>query len=770
MPVATAGRRLHTLPTKMAPLFVGIAAVLITALVLATSAGADVDMTGRLIRVKKPNTQLRTGATPFATTANGTYRCAYEYSVIANWYYYFALGNCRAGWELEVVSYASENSVTHEHSYGGFVNGAFSGCGWIDTRFPLEKLNNNAHSTCAGGGSSREFKVEESSFMEKYNGGTVGDGNPVVNTKPCPEYANYRPWSASNVEKELIRTAPAYAASGPGSNYPAIKWRYVTKYASTDGSGKYVMVRDDRIAGAGEGNWVFVPLSCLKSSPSELPENSEERNPPPPTATTGGSSSITATSATLAGAINPNGLDTHYYIEWGKEASKPYEAFAPTPYPGEDLGSGTTTLNRNVSATGLSPNTVYYYRTVASSPTGTSEGSTQSFKTLPFPPEVTTQGASQISQKEATLNGTLNPRGSDTHYYFQYGTTTEYGSSSASVDAGAGTSSVEVHAAVAGLTPGAVYHYRLVASNASGTSYGLDRELTTATYGSPAAVRDSGVNGTWVYEVGSDNAIWEWSASGSTWSHGRLGGEVAQNTSPAVVRESGPGRQWVYYVGTDSTLWEWSWSGSAWSINHLTSAGAASVAPGTSPAAVRESSSGRQWVYYVGTDGTLWEWSWSGSAWSINHLTNSGAAAVAPGTSPAVVRSSSGQQWVYYVGTDGHLWEWSWSGSAWSINQLSGGGAASVAPGTSPAVTRNSEAGQQWVDYIGSDSALWEWSWSGSAWSIARIGGQVAPRTSPSTAHDISGQQWDFYRGNDGSMYYWLWSYPTWTNTDLGPN
>jgi hypothetical protein len=35
-------------------------------------------------------------------------------------------------------------------------------------------------------------------------------------------------------------------------------------------------------------------------------------------------------------------------------------------------------------------------------------------------------------------------------------------------------------------------------------------------------------------------------------------------------------------------LWEWSWSGSAWSINHLTSVRAASVAPGMSPAVVRD--------------------------------------------------------------------------------------------------------------------------------------------------------------------------------------
>lgn len=152
----------------------------------------------------------------------------------------------------------------------------FRGCGWIEARFEPEKLNSNSNSAC-GEGSTGDFEVPQSSFMERHNS-ALGDGWPVVNTRTCPEYANYRPWSSNNVEQELVRTAPAYASSGSGSNYPALKWRYITKYGSADGTGRYVMVRDDRYR-AGEGNWVFVPRSCL---PLTLPENENERIPPPP--------------------------------------------------------------------------------------------------------------------------------------------------------------------------------------------------------------------------------------------------------------------------------------------------------------------------------------------------------------------------------------------------------------------------------------------------------------------------------------------------------
>jgi hypothetical protein len=94
-------------------------------------------------------------------------------------------------------------------------------------------------------------------------------------------------------------------------------------------------------------------------------------------------------------------------------------------------------------------------------------------------PSVSTGAAGSITRSAAAVSGTVNPNGRSTTYYFQYGTTTSYGPTTASQAAGSGTTAVNVSANLSGLTAGTTYHYRVHASNASGTAYGSDRTFTT---------------------------------------------------------------------------------------------------------------------------------------------------------------------------------------------------------------------------------------------------------------------------------------------------
>jgi len=96
-------------------------------------------------------------------------------------------------------------------------------------------------------------------------------------------------------------------------------------------------------------------------------------------------------------------------------------------------------------------------------------------------PTVTTSDATSLAASTATLNGSVNPNGSSTTYYFEYGTTTDYGSTTISTDAGTGTTSVSVSADLTGLSEGTTYHFRLVATNSVGTSNGDDKILTALT-------------------------------------------------------------------------------------------------------------------------------------------------------------------------------------------------------------------------------------------------------------------------------------------------
>jgi hypothetical protein len=99
-------------------------------------------------------------------------------------------------------------------------------------------------------------------------------------------------------------------------------------------------------------------------------------------------------------------------------------------------------------------------------------------------PVAETAPTSQVSQTEATLNGAVSPAGAETKYHFEYGTTTAYGSSTPETTVGTDAGTEYVHATISGLQPNTTYHFRLVASNGQGVSYGADAEVRTASAGS----------------------------------------------------------------------------------------------------------------------------------------------------------------------------------------------------------------------------------------------------------------------------------------------
>jgi RHS repeat-associated protein len=99
----------------------------------------------------------------------------------------------------------------------------------------------------------------------------------------------------------------------------------------------------------------------------------------------------------------------------------------------------------------------------------------------PTLPTATTKAATSVKGITATLNATVNPKGLETTYQFEYGTTTAYGTTVPlpAKSAGSGETSKEVSEALTGLLEGTTYHYRVVAFGAGATAKGADETFTT---------------------------------------------------------------------------------------------------------------------------------------------------------------------------------------------------------------------------------------------------------------------------------------------------
>ena len=187
-----------------------------------------------------------------------------------------------------------------------------------------------------------------------------------------------------------------------------------------------------------------------------------------PTITTGTATSMAYTSATLNGTVNPNNSSTTYDFEYGKTTD--YGSTTTSI----DAGSGVDNVSVSADIDGLTANTTYHYRLRSENDFGITYGADKTFNTPAAPPTATTGTATSMAYTSATLNGTVNPNNSSTTCYFEYGKTTDYGSTTSSIDAGSGTDDVSVTAIILELSSSITYHFRLVTTNSAGTTNGDD--------------------------------------------------------------------------------------------------------------------------------------------------------------------------------------------------------------------------------------------------------------------------------------------------------
>lgn len=104
----------------------------------------------------------------------------------------------------------------------------------------------------------------------------------------------------------------------------------------------------------------------------------EEATISKPSVTTFAASNVTSNSATLRGAVNPNGDATTYRFWWGPDAN------TITGYSQSfSLPAGTSSVTVEYNLTGLSPNTTYYFKLSATNSIDAVYGNYKMFTTLP---------------------------------------------------------------------------------------------------------------------------------------------------------------------------------------------------------------------------------------------------------------------------------------------------------------------------------------------------------------------------------------------------
>jgi streptogramin lyase len=389
-----------------------------------------------------------------------------------------------------------------------------------------------------------------------------------------------------------------------------------------------------------------------------------------PAGATGFATKVEAKGATLNGIVNPNGATTKYYFEYGTT-----ESYGKTTAE-ESVGSGTSNLEESKAITGLAASAKYDVRIVTTNSSGTTYGLNQVFMTSAAKPKVETKAATNVTETGTTLNGTVNPEGSETKYYFEYGTTESYGSKTAEASAGAGTSTLEESQAIIGLTTRTTYYYRIVAVNNGGTSYGESKTFFTGLKLTEYTAKEGELNN---IVTGPDGNLWftehEFGAGGSTIEKITTSGTITEYALPN--KESNP--QGIT-AGPEKENALWFTEKGTHEIGKITTSGTITeyaLPTGSEPAGITAGPDGNLWFTEQGTheigkittSGTITEYALpkesnpraitsgpDGNLWFVESTRHNIGKITTSGTITEYSLPSGGDPEAITVGPDGNLW------------------------------------------------------------------------------------------------------------------
>jgi YD repeat-containing protein len=185
--------------------------------------------------------------------------------------------------------------------------------------------------------------------------------------------------------------------------------------------------------------------------------------------------------ATFHAYVNPEGKASTVHFEYVTQKGFDEGGFsspATKSTPEIAVGSDFVMHQATLQATGLTPETVFHFRAVASNADGSNAGPAATFETLP-PLQIDAVYATEVGPDSARLNATVNPLGIPATGYFEYVDDAAYqetgfegASEIPNISAGApeivfGSAEAPVTRGVSldSLAADTIYHYRIVVTN-----------------------------------------------------------------------------------------------------------------------------------------------------------------------------------------------------------------------------------------------------------------------------------------------------------------
>lgn len=230
-------------------------------------------------------------------------------------------------------------------------------------------------------------------------------------------------------------------------------------------------------------NKVVTPVNDTSSNVTPTQQvanqNTPTLNPDAPIVITSKDNLTSNSTASLSGSVKPNGASTTYWFEYGVSTSFGNQSIS------QAIGSGYSSIPATGFISGLKANTLYYYRLSAKNRFSTVNGAMYTLQTNGNPPPkvvattVHTTGATSISRMAAILNGEVNPNGTATNYWYEYGTDTSFGYVTLYQGTNSGSSFMSVPTSISELKPLTKYYFRLNAQNQFGTVNGSVLSFTT---------------------------------------------------------------------------------------------------------------------------------------------------------------------------------------------------------------------------------------------------------------------------------------------------